>query len=205
MKQSVHAPLLSLLLSVVLTLDNAYHVSAFNFDTLDTPLLDAFTDYFCQNQDGPLCSFLTGDDESEEGLATVTATAESPTVGDFLVRTGCDLGFFPRDFCRSVGESDEQEKGKDKDQTIAGTTEDQSLVDGQMLALLCGEDGYGPKEVCEALVGKEGTSGLIRSFCETGTVLPPGVCEMVGISDSRAGDAMATAEGDNNGGRNLRH
>lgn len=205
---------------LVLTLDDTCLVAALNFDTLETPLVDVFTSYFCENLDGPVCTALTNSDGESAASTTSTATGDipattasssssstGPTLGEFLVATGCDLNLVPSDYCRSVGEYDEKIDKKDREN---GMIEDTSVVDGQLLGLLCGENGYDdvPVEVCEALVGKEGNAGLVRSFCEAGMILPPGICEMVGIDNggNNAGTSYTVANV-NGGGRrkNLRH
>ena len=199
-----------------LALAHAPQASALNFDAFETPLIDVVTGYFCENSEGPLCSLLDNNN-SDEGATTATAppttmttTSTGPTLGDFLVATGCDLGLVPSDYCRSAGEYDEKIDKKDRENGMIAET---SVVDGQLLGLLCGEDGYDgvPDEVCDALVGQEGNAGLVRSFCEAGTILPPGVCEMVGIQNNGnavGGSTSYSTVPNVNGGvrrKNLRH
>ena len=212
---------LSLLL---MTLDQSPLVAALNFGALETPLVDVVASYFCQNQEGPVCSALTNNIDSEGGNAADTSTSTTttsttttisessstdPTFGDFLIATGCDLGLVPRDYCKSAGEYDEKVDKKDREN---GMVENTSVVDGQILGLLCGEDGYDdvPDEVCDALVGKEGNAGLVRSFCEAGQIIPPDICAMVGIGNGNNGSTTGTsytAPSVNGGGRkrSLRH
>ena len=195
MKQS--ASFLSLLLSFVLT----QHASAFNFEGFDTPLLDAVAEFLCDDDsEGPLCSLfdaLGGGDDSEEREGTEGETS-GPSLGSFLFRTGCNIGLVPETFC---GDDDEEAEAG----TLEGdaTLDDATLVDGLLLGLLCGEDGYAPPVVCTTLVGQDRDSGLIRRFCENGRILPAGVCDLVGVPTPEA--AAEQEEGVDNGGRNLRH
>lgn len=210
---SIFLPLLALTL--------VPEASALNFDALETPLIDVVTGYFCENSEGPLCSLLDNSNTNNEELtttstatSTVSTTTTGPTLGDFLVATGCDLGLVPSDFCRSAGEYDEKIDKKDReDYGMMMIVEDTSVVDGHLLGLLCGEDGYDdvPDEVCDALVGKEGNAGLVRSFCEAGTILPPGICDMVGIRQNNGntgvggGTSYNTVPSSVNGGVRRKH
>jgi hypothetical protein len=185
------------LLAMMLALDNAPSSSALNLDALDTPLLDAVASFFCGDnaEDQPLCSLLgmLSDDEEGEGGETNNGGEDRVTLGEFLLKVGCDTSVMPEVLCETFLEDDEEEsdytevdytegdgeeggkgsgKGGGKDSGGKGggkggnkggnDTDERTMVDGLLLGLLCGDNGYAPEPVCQLLVGEDGNSGVIR-------------------------------------------
>jgi len=190
------------LVTLLVTVGSSSYVSALNFDTLDTPILDAFAEFICQSFDGPICTTIL---DNINGESTTTFSSQQQqtqssgaTVTDLSVAVACDLGLLDEDYCEEQGHYDKEPDKKDRDDkdtdnnyynNLYGTTpqNEQVLTDGQILGLLCGDGGVATKEVCDALVGEQGTGGLVQSFCETGTLIPPGICQMVGIQSPASG------------------
>lgn len=183
---------LSLLLSLTLT---TQQVAATNIDELDTPLVDALADFLCDEEsESALCSVLGV--FGGNGTNTEDVDLESgPTLGAFLLTTACDIGLVPPVLCQ---EDDEEDNVMvQSNATLISFTEEETLVDGFIMGLACGENGNLPDVLCTAMVGRDANSGLISRFCASGRIIPSGICE-------RMGAETPAPEGDN-GGRNLRH
>ena len=192
---------LLLLLSFLLS---AQQVSPLQFDVLETPFVDALSTFLCdETADGAFCSVLGAIVGNETDVEDVD-TESGQTLGQFLRGAACSVGLVPPLLC----DDDEEEadigaNSNATNNTVPVFEEEETLVDGFVMGLACGEDGSLPDILCNVLVGEDANSGLISSLCASGRLIPSSLCEQLG-AETPAGDEETEQDSDF-GGRYLRH
>ncbi|CAB9518811.1 expressed unknown protein [Seminavis robusta] len=185
-------PVLCFLL-VLLGAEHQAH--ALNFEVLDTPVLDFVSNAMGGNDNAQVQEDIQRAQTGEEG---------GVTLAQLLFGAACDTGGIPDGLCGYFGENtprtDTAEANALQDFNTGNAEEEKAIVDGLLLGFLCGVGGRAPTAACNIVVGSDGNSGLIRTFCESG-IVPQGFCSSVRAGKDEAGARNEDSQTQNGGGR----